>query len=83
LSAAIQNIQRKEINNQVAPSKPTITKKELPSKTIRFKIDAKSEIVKAKLKAFTDMFPSADINPADYKQNGFSMDAVIDMVASS
>ncbi len=47
------------------------------------KIDAKSEIVKAKLKAFTDMFPSADINPADYKQNGFSMDAVIDMVAKA
>jgi hypothetical protein len=31
------------------------------SKTFRRKIDANSEIVKAKLKAFTDMFPSADI----------------------
>jgi hypothetical protein len=66
------------------PSKPTT--KERVAERVKLsdsKIDAKSEIVKAKLKAFTDMFPSADINPADYKQNGYSMDAVIDMVAKA
>jgi hypothetical protein len=53
------------------------------SKTFRRKIDANSEIVKAKLKAFTDMFPSADINPDDYKSNGFSAEAIVDMVAKA
>jgi hypothetical protein len=53
------------------------------SKTFRRKIDANSEIVRLKLKAFTDMFPSADINPDDYKSNGFSAEAIVDMVANS
>lgn len=47
------------------------------------KIDAKADFVKAKLKAFTDMFPSADINPDDYNINGFSADAIVDMVAKA
>jgi hypothetical protein len=47
------------------------------------KIDEKSEIVKAKMKAFMDMFPSADINPDDYHTNGLNMDAIIDMVAKA
>jgi hypothetical protein len=47
------------------------------------KVDAKADVVKSKLKAFADMFPSADINPDDYDLNGFSMDAIIDMVAKA
>ena len=46
-------------------------------------IDATNDVVKAKIKAFMDMFPSADINPDDYKQNGLNMDAIIDMVAKA
>jgi hypothetical protein len=29
------------------------------------------------------MFPSADINPDDYKSNGFSAEAIVDMVAKA
>jgi hypothetical protein len=67
-------------------AKPKPTTKERVAERVKLsdsKIDANSEAVKARLKAFTAMFPSADINPADYKTNGFTMDAVIDMVAKA
>jgi hypothetical protein len=67
-------------------AKPKPTTKERVAERVKLsdsKIDANSEIVKARLKAFTAMFPSADINPDDYKTNGFTMDAVIDMVAKA
>ena len=64
--------------------KPTI--KERVAERVKLsdaKIDANSDLIKAKLKAFKDMFPSADINPDDYNTNGFSAEAIVDMVAKA
>lgn len=47
------------------------------------KIDAKADLVKAKIKAFADLFPHANINPDDYHTNGFSSAAIVDMVAKA
>lgn len=76
----------KSVETAQVENKPKPTTKERIAEKIKLsdaKIDENSEIVKAKLKAFTDMFPSADINPDDYHTNGFSTDAIIDMVAKA
>jgi len=73
-----------EVNNKLKSVKPTT--KERIAERIKLsdaKIDENSDVVKAKIKAFMDMFPSADINPDDYHTNGFSADAIIDMVAKA
>jgi len=76
----------KEANEIILNQNKKPTTKEKIAERIKLsdaKVDATAEAVKAKLKAFTDMFPSADINPDDYKINGFSADAIIDMVAKA
>ncbi|HEY6143729.1 MAG TPA: hypothetical protein VIV55_09995 [Flavobacterium sp.] len=63
-----------------------VTKEEKIAEKVKLsdaKIDAKAEAVKAKLKAFTDMFPHADINPEDYHTNSFNSAAIVDMVAKA
>lgn len=73
-----------DVSDKKNPTKPTT--KDRISERIKLsdaKIDAKSDEVKAKLKAFSDMFPKADINPDDYYTNGFSAEAIVDMVAKA
>lgn len=75
---------KNDVSNQEKPK--TSTTKEKIAERIKLsdaKIDATADAVKAKMKAFAAMFPSADINPEDYHTNGFSMDAIIDMVAKA
>jgi len=75
---------KNDVSNQEKPKTPT-TKEKIAErvKLSDAKIDATADAVKAKMKAFAAMFPSADINPEDYHTNGFSMDAIIDMVAKA
>lgn len=76
----------KTVETAQVENKQKSTTKERIAERIKLsdaKIDENSEIVKAKIKAFMDMFPSADINPDDYHTNGFSADAIIDMVAKA
>jgi hypothetical protein len=74
---------KNDVSNQ---EKPKPTTKEKIAERIKLSdanIDATNDVVKAKIKAFMDMFPSADINPDDYHTNGLNMDAIIDMIAKA
>jgi hypothetical protein len=66
----------------------SVSAKEVSRKTVEekiklsnAKIDEVADTIKAKLKAINDLFPNANINIDDYKQNGFSANDIIDMVA--
>lgn len=84
-----ERISKKELEKGIDDAEKLLKKpttKERISERIKLsdaKVDATADAVKAKLKAFADMFPSADINPDDYHTNGFSADAIIDMVAKA
>lgn len=84
-----ERISKKELEKGIDDAEKLLKKpttKERIAERIKLsdaKIDENSDVVKAKIKAFMDMFPSADINPDDYHTNGFSADAIIDMVAKA